>query len=98
MIELKLWIKAIPAHPVTKQPCTTDAFNNVRGVIDARVFLKNTHGFSEWAEGQDEYEKDMALEESSLVEHQADVEGAQPVYEHYQLAGRILDCGGWYCA
>jgi len=94
MTELKLWIKDILAHPVTKQPCTTDAFNNVRGLIDARVFLKNTHGYSEWAEGQDEYENDVTLEEISLIEYQAEIEGAQPDYEHYQLAGRILDCGG----
>ena len=94
MTELKPWIKAILAHPVTKQPCKTDAFNNVQGVIDARVLLKNTHGYSEWAEGQDEYENDAIKRKISLAEYQTEIEGARPVYQHYLMAGRILDCGG----
>lgn len=94
MTELKPWIKAILAHPVTKQPCKTDAFNNVQGVIDARVLLKNTHGYSEWAEGQDEYENDASTRNISLAEYQTEIEGARTVYQHYQMAGRILDCGG----
>ncbi len=56
--ELKPWVIAILAHPVAKQPCKPESFNNVYGVIDARVFLKNSHGYIEWAEGQDEYEND----------------------------------------
>lgn len=94
MIELQPWVAAILADPVTKQPCKLEAFKQVRGVIDARVFLKNTHGYSEWAEGQDEYEKDANKANASLAEYQTGIEGARPVYQHYQMEGRILDCGG----
>ena len=96
MTELRPWVLAILADPVTKQPCKPEAFNNVQGVIDARVFLKNTHGYKEWAEGQDEYEKWAEGEElnTSLSEYQAGIEGARPVYQHYQMEGRILDLGG----
>ena len=94
MTELKPWVIAILAHPVTKQPCKPEAFNNIQGVIDARVFLKNTHGYSEWAEGQDEYENDANKGNTTLAEYQTGIEGARPIYQHYQMAGRILDCGG----
>jgi len=94
MIELQPWVVAILAHPMTKQPCKPEVFNNVQGVIDARVFLKNTHGYSEWAEGQDEYENDSNKGNTSLAEYQTEIEGTRPVYQHHQMAGRILDCGG----
>lgn len=94
MIELQPWVKAILAHPVTKQPCNPESFDSVHGVTDARVFLKNTHGYSEWAEGQDEYE-DMAGKNTSTAEgYQAEIEYDRPIYQHYHLQGRILDCGG----
>jgi ubiquinone/menaquinone biosynthesis C-methylase UbiE len=94
MTELKPWVIAILAHPVTKQPCKPESFNNVNGIIDTRVFLKNTHGYSEWAEGQDEYENDANKGNISLAEYQSEIEGTRPVYQYYKLTGRILDCGG----
>lgn len=94
MTELKPWVIAILAHPVTKQPCKPESFNNVNGIIDTRVFLKNTHGYSEWAEGQDEYENDATKGNISLAEYQREIEGTRPVYQYYKLRGRILDCGG----
>lgn len=94
MIELQPWVKAILAHPVTKQPCEPDLFDSVKGVIDARVFLKNTHGYSEWAEGQNEYEDLAGKETTAIVGYQAEIEYDRPIYQHYQMAGRILDCGG----
>ena len=94
MISLEPWVLTILADPVTKQSCKPEAFNNIEGVIDARVFLKNTHGYSEWAEGQDEYEDDANKGSTTLAEYQTGIEGARPIYQHYQMAGRILDCGG----
>lgn len=95
MIELQPWVKAILAHPVTKQPCNPDSFDSVKGVIDARVFLKNTHGYSEWAEGQNEYEEEYAGKDTTSVEgYQAAIEYDRPIYQHYRMAGRVLDCGG----
>ena len=95
MIELNAWVLSILANPITKQPCKPDAFNNVQGVIDARVFLKNTHGYNEWAEGQDVYENVYENDaNTSLVEYQKEIEGARPVYQHFLIEGRILDCGG----
>jgi hypothetical protein len=94
MTELQPWVIAILAHPVTKQNCNPKAFKIVQGIIDARVYLKNTHGYSEWAEGQDEYENDANKGNTSFAEYQAGIDGARPVYQHYQMSGRILDCGG----
>ena len=64
--------------------------------MDARVFLKNSHGYSVWTEGQDEYENkyDVNKENTSMDDYKAEIEGARSIYEHYQMKGRILDCGG----
>lgn len=98
MIKLEPWVFGILADPVTKQPRETSQFNDVQGVIDARVFLKNTHGYRQWVQGQDEYENlddhDNDKSNISLAEYQIEIQGAQPIYQYYQMTGRILDCGG----
>lgn len=95
MTKLQPWVVEILAHPVTKQPCKPEEFQNVQGVIDARVFLKNTHGYSEWAEGQIFYERDFGVKNATTVEdYQTEINYDRPIYQHYQMAGRILDCGG----
>jgi hypothetical protein len=50
------WLKGILADPTTKIPCSVDDFPVVEGIRDARIFLRNTHGFSVWLEGQEAYE------------------------------------------
>lgn len=94
MIKLQTWVKVILADPVTKQPVEPDFFHVTNGVIDARVFLKNTHGYSAWADGQGEYEKWAERDETSEDSYKSEIDYDRPVYEHYQLQGRILDCGG----
>lgn len=95
MINLQSWVIDILAHPVTKQPCQQEAFNIAHGVIDARVFLKNTHGYSNWFESQHFYEEVFSGKDSTTVAAYLDeINCDRPVYQHYQLAGRILDCGG----
>lgn len=86
MTELQPWVIAILAHPITKQPCKPEAFNSAQGVIDARVFLKNTHGYSEWAEGQEEYEGHAKKGDTTLAEYQTEIEGARPIYQHYLVS------------
>lgn len=93
-ISLDPWVLAILADPVTKQHAHPAVFSCKQGVLDARVFLKNTHGYSAWAEGQSEYEG-WSVQDSSTVEmYRAEIEYDQPIYTHYHLGGRILDCGG----
>lgn len=95
MTNLQPWVTAILANPVTKQPCQPEAFNSAQGVIDARVFLKNTHGYSDWAEGQEFYEEEFSGKDSTTAEaHQAETNYDRPIYQHYPMVGRILDCGG----
>ncbi len=94
MIELQTWVKTILAHPVTKQPVNPESFQSIDGVIDARVFLKNTHGYSAWAEGQVEYEDGAEQDRTSVDGYEAEISYDRPIYEHYRLQGCILDCGG----
>jgi ubiquinone/menaquinone biosynthesis C-methylase UbiE len=94
MNNLQPWLTAILANPVTKQPCQPEAFNNVQGVIDARVFLKNTHGYSDWAESQHSYEESSENRENTAEGYQLIINYDRPIYQHYPMTGRILDCGG----
>jgi hypothetical protein len=94
LIELQPWVEAILAHPITKQPCKPEAFKSAQGVIDARVFLKNTHGYSDWAEGQDIYENVFSGDTTTIENYQTEINRDRPIYQHYKMAGRILDCGG----
>jgi SAM-dependent methyltransferase len=94
MTELDTWVKTILAHPLTKQPANPESFPIVNGIIDARVFLKNTYGYNTWAEGQVEYEEFAATDRTDPEGHMAEIEHDRLVYRYYSLKGRILDCGG----
>jgi SAM-dependent methyltransferase len=94
LIQLQTWVKAILAHPITKQPIEPESFKKVGGVIDARVFLKHTHGYSAWAEGQSEYEDWATRDKTTSDNYRAEIEYDRPIYRHYCMQGRILDCGG----
>ena len=92
------WLHEVLANPVTKIPCSVEDFPKVGGIIDARVFLKNTYGFSVWLEGQEVYEK---WEEVGLPTHIKDSKGKiikdqiqafnyeinydRPTYSHFVL-------------
>jgi len=95
MTIIQPWLAAILANPITKQRCQAESFNQVRGVIDARVFLKNTHGYSDWAEGQQFYEEELSGKDRTTAEaYWSEINYDRPIYEHYLMKGRILDCGG----
>lgn len=96
-ISLDPWVLSILADPITKQPAPPSAFHTLEGILDARVFLKNTHGFTEWAEGQLEYEKWSATDgvsEDAVRAYLAEIGYDRPIYDHFQLDGKIMDCGG----
>jgi SAM-dependent methyltransferase len=95
MINLDPWLTAILANPISKQAQPLEAFTQINNVIDARVFLKNTYGYSDWAEGQHFYEDEVSGKDSAAVSHyQDEIDGDRPVYLHYKMRGRVLDCGG----
>lgn len=94
MIKLDNWVLDMLANPVTKSPIRADEFPQLNGVIDARVFLKNTHGYSEWSEGQSEYEQWADAEHSNFTDYLKEIEYDRPVYERFLMSGCILDCGG----
>lgn len=98
-VVLEQWVVDILANPVTKCPATQQEFKFVGGVMDARVLLKNTFGFSEWLTGQVEYEKMVrgGQGESSIEAHKEGIGYVRPVYEHFNLDGVVLDVGGGAC-
>jgi len=69
----------------------------MNGVLDARVSMKNTLGFSEWAAGQIEYERWEAGSKgyaSKVDSYRAEIQYDRTVYEHFPMRGVILDVGG----
>ena len=94
MNKLEDWVLDILADPITKEACIPDNFKVKSGVLDARVFLKNTYGYDDWFDGQTEYEEYASSMETTVQEYLNGIEGARPIYEHYKLEGHILDCGG----
>jgi SAM-dependent methyltransferase len=94
MDKLESWVEILLADPVTKQRTAPASFPTCLGMLDARVLLKNTHGAVAWSDGQQEYEALAANDHSSEEDYRAEIEYDRPVYEHFPMKGRILDCGG----
>lgn len=94
---LESWVVDILANPITKRKVTIQEFKSVDGVLDARVLLKNTFGFSEWMVGQTEYEKWEATGQGYALKvesYKAEITYDRTVYEHFHLEGIVLDVGG----
>lgn len=93
-VALDAWVLSSLADPVTKRPASIEQFPHRDGVIDARVFLRHTHGYSAWAEGQIEWERWAEGDSCSEEHYRREIEYDRPTYRHFTLRGRILDCGG----
>ena len=97
MNEAKNWLEDILAHPITKKDIDLASVRKLNGKLDLRVYLPNTHGFSEWEEGQKEYEKWYASGDgykNDVNKFLAEIEYDRPIYEKFKLTGSILDVGG----
>lgn len=96
-ITLSDWARTVLADPITKDLRKPEDFRVVDGVIDARVYLPNTYGYSEWSVGQTAFE---SLEEAShysrkpLEFFRNEIENDRPIYQHFELQEPILDIGG----
>ena len=89
---------SVIAHPITKMPVGISEFFNERGIIDLRVYLKNSPGYDLWMDGQYEFELILkaggAIEENSLAGYRDEIEYDRVVYEHFCISGSVLDVGG----
>jgi ubiquinone/menaquinone biosynthesis C-methylase UbiE len=91
------WACSILASPITKIHATPDEFKKIKGVIDARVFLKNTYGYVDWKVGQDVFERWEENSEgykNSVKAYKNEIAYDRPIYEHFHMQGDILDVGG----
>jgi ubiquinone/menaquinone biosynthesis C-methylase UbiE len=91
------WVSDLLADPLTKCPATVAHFKTVKGIIDARVYLKNTLGFSGWEEGQikyEDWEKNSAGYNNDIEKYRREIEYDRPTYSHFRMSGQILDVGG----
>lgn len=104
---IESWAEDILVNPKTKTPCKIQDFCSINGIIDSRVFLRNTYGFSVWLEGQDVYETweadgaptHIKRENGKTIKDQVqafqyEIDYDRPTYENFVLEGKILDVGG----
>jgi SAM-dependent methyltransferase len=85
------WVAAILADPITKNAASLSGFKTINGVIDARVYLRHTSGFTEWTRGQAFYE---GWQKRNADDYRREIEGVRPVYEAIDVGGRVVDVGG----
>lgn len=94
MITLDNWLTNILADPISKTSKEVSHFPRVDNILDARVSLKNTLGYKTWDEGQIFYET-LAINEANDLQNIFDeIENDRPIYKHFKINGRVLDCGG----
>jgi len=94
---LNNWARSVLADPVTKLPKKFDDFKNVNGVPDARVYLKNSIGFTEWSDGQTSFEDLEVTKHYSKRKAQnfeKEIQNDALVYKQFKLKEPILDVGG----
>ena len=91
------WVVNILTDPVLKKSRLPHDFQTINGIIDARVFLKNTYGFTDWKIGQDFYEKGEssgAGYNNQVEAYKKEIDFDRPIYQHFKMKGDILDLGG----
>ena len=92
------WVTEVLAHPISKQHVSEAIFPKARGIIDARILLRNTFGFENWSKGQRSYERLVrsggAIQEYNVKGYQDEIEYDRPIYEHFCMSGKVLDVGG----
>ncbi|WP_018702957.1 class I SAM-dependent methyltransferase [Anaeromusa acidaminophila] len=93
MVKLEKWVLDILADPILKKHANSEIFKNANGILDARVFFKNSLGFSQWDCGQDGYEN-IERNERDYNYFISEINHDRPTYEHFHLSGTILDVGG----
>jgi ubiquinone/menaquinone biosynthesis C-methylase UbiE len=100
------WVESILVDPITKQPINSRDLHKFGGLVDTRVFLKNTHGYSKWSEGQEEFEnwearnsashikKTSRQSMSNIEKFESEILYDKPIYENFKISGKMLDVGG----
>jgi ubiquinone/menaquinone biosynthesis C-methylase UbiE len=99
VIDTKLdnWAIGLLADPITKKPKKFENFKVINGIIDARILLENSYGFSNWFMGQEVYEHWEASGigyKNEIKKYEDEIIYDKPIYENFKLNGTILDIGG----
>ena len=89
------WAASLLADPITKKKVSESHFLSQNGILDARVYLPNSPGFSGWEIGQASYE---TWEANSLGykpnEYLIEIKRDRYIYEKFKMNGHIIDVGG----
>ena len=96
-ITLDSWVRNILIDPLTKKKVDPESFPSVRGVLDARIFLKNANGFIDWEKGQDFFETWESQSKGyskNIQAYKDEIAYDREVYEHFELISPVLDVGG----
>ena len=95
--QLEDWVVNILTDPVSKISRLPNDFQLINGIIDARVYLKNTYGFTDWKIGQDFFEQvevSGSAYNNKVEAYKKEIDYDRPIYQHFKMKGDILDLGG----
>ena len=91
------WAKSVLADPIKKTPKDYEEFVKTNGIVDARVTLKNSIGFSDWNSGQSAFE-DIEVSKYFVKKRaynfQVEIQNDKVIYDQIPFAEPILDIGG----
>tara|TARA_B100000519_G_scaffold95239_1_gene82702 strand:+ start:1428 stop:2240 length:813 start_codon:yes stop_codon:yes gene_type:complete len=96
MTKLQPWVLKVLANPITKKHCKQEDLKSIKGIIDARVYLKNTNGYDTWEFGQEDYISSRSKVHPTITaeDYRHWILQSKPVYDYFKMTGRILDVGG----
>ncbi len=97
LLKLDEWVISILADPITKLKSNPENFKKANGIIDARVYLKNSLGFKNWESGQDDFEiyaSEGKGYNEKINSYQKEIGYDKPTYDYFKMEGSVLDVGG----
>ena len=93
---LEPWVADIFADPITKKSAQLSEYIDSSGQICTIIELKGSPGYAVWRKGQRAYEKwiQSGAGYRDLNSYKHEIEYDRPIYERFQITGRVLDVGG----
>lgn len=97
-VKLEDWVLEILVDPLTKETIKVNQSKSIKGILDLRHSLINDINFTIWQKSQEAFEnwviKDKEYTFSKKLNYKLEIKNVKPVYDYFNLKGKILDVGG----
>ena len=97
-VKLEDWVLDILIDPLTKETIKVNQSKTINGILDLRHSFINDIHFTIWQKSQKVFEnwviKDKEYTFSKKLNYKLEIKNVKPVYDYFNLKGKILDVGG----